>query len=147
MVDLERDTDGYGASDDDRYSAPDMSVDIGADENERLVDDADAGYAPDPVKSVPALSEVADQYAELVEEAAGYSEATAELVEAAPAPEYTETKDATHVDPPYVAPQAQEAPVMCGAPVKLAEAVYTGVSADLTDTETKDELADIANPY
>jgi len=132
VVDLERDTDGYGGSDDeDNYSAPDMSVDIGADENERLVDDTtNDGYA-EPAKE------------KLVEEEAGYSESEDKLVEAAP--EYTEPKDATHVDPVYVAPQ--EVPVTCGAPVKLAEETYTGDSADLTNSETKDEIADIANPY
>ena len=132
VVDLERDTDGYGGSDDeDTYSAPDMSVDIGADENERLVDDTtNDGYA-EPAKE------------KLVEEEAGYSESEDKLVEAAP--EYTEPKDATHVDPVYVAPQ--EVPVTCGAPVKLAEETYTGDSADLTNSETKDEIADIANPY
>ena len=133
VVDLERDTDGYGGSDDEdnNYSAPDMSVDIGADENERLVDDTtNDGYA-EPAKE------------KLVEEEAGYSESEDKLVEAAP--EYTEPKDATHVDPVYVAPQ--EVPVTCGAPVKLAEETYTGDSADLTNSETKDEIADIANPY
>ena len=156
VVDLERDTDsdteGYGVSNNDNYSAPDMSVDIGAEENERLVDDTDAGSDYTPDKKVPIESQVVDEYAEpakekLVEEKPGYSEPTEKLEEAAPAPEYTEPKDATHVDPTYVAPQPQEAPVTCGAPVKLAEAAYTGDSADLTDSETKDDITNIANPY
>jgi len=151
VVDLERDTDGYGVSDDDSYSAPDMSVDIGADENERLVDDTEDGYTP--VNKAPIQSQTADEYAEpakekLVEEEPGYSEPAGKLEEAAPAPaEYTEPKEASHVDPAYVAPQPQEAPVMCGAPVKLAEAAYTGDSADLTNSQTKDDITDVANPY
>merc|ERR1719213_487244 len=57
-------------------------------------------------------------------------------------------------DPGYVDPNeklvdpAPAAPVTCGAPVQV-DASYTGDSADLTKgtEETKDEIADIANPY
>merc|ERR1712033_72762 len=135
VTDLERDTDGYGDQTDDLSSTksdgsyntnedPDMSVDINADENERQV--ADPGYVDPNEKLVDS-------------EADGYVDPNEKQVVA----------DSGYVDPnEKLVDPAPPAPVTCGAPVQV-DASYTGDSADLTKgtEETKDEIADIANPY
>merc|ERR1712115_261745 len=123
VTDLERDTDGYAdntVKSDDSYTneSPDMSVDIGADENERQVV-ADSGYV-DPEKKTDS----------------GYVNPNEKQV----------VSDSGYVD--QNAKQVDPAPVTCGAPIQV-DASYTGDSADLSKgtDDTKDDIADIANPY
>merc|ERR1712029_1059050 len=127
VTDLERDTDGYAdntVKSDDSYTneSRDMSVDIGADENERQV--VDSGYV--------------DPNEKLVDPAPGYVDPNEKLVES----------DSGYVDPEkktdsgYVdqnAKQVDPAPVTCGAPIQV-DASYTGDSADLSKgtDDTKD---------
>merc|ERR1719210_33777 len=120
---LGRDTDGYAdntVKSDDSYTneSPDMSVDIGADENERQVV-ADSGYV-DPEKKTDS----------------GYVNPNEKQV----------VSDSGYVD--QNAKQVDPAPVTCGAPIQV-DASYTGDSADLSKgtDDTKDDIADIANPY
>merc|ERR1719438_441248 len=152
VTDLERDTDGYAdqtVKSDDSYTneSPDMSVDIGADENERQVV-ADSGYVDPNEKLVDPAPGYVDPNEKLVDtEVDGYVDPNEKLVE--PDSGYVDPEKKT--DSGYVdqnAKQVDPAPVTCGAPVQV-DASYTGDSADLSKgtEDTKDDIADIANPY
>ena len=166
VTDLERDTDGYAdntVKSDDSYTneSPDMSVDIGADENERQVV-ADSGYVDPNEKLVDPAPGYVDPNEKLVDtEVDSYVDPNEKLVESDSGYVDPEKKtDSGYVNPNekqvvsdsgYVdqnAKQVDPAPVTCGAPIQV-DASYTGDSADLSKgtDDTKDDIADIANPY
>merc|ERR1711982_15769 len=129
VTDLERDTDGYAdntVKSDDSYTneSPDMSVDIGADENERQVV-ADSGYV--------------DPNEKLVDPAPGYVDPEKKTDSGYVNPnEKQVVSDSGYVD--QNAKQVDPAPVTCGAPIQV-DASYTGDSADLSKgtDDTKDD--------
>jgi len=96
----------------------DTEVDGYVDPNEKLVE-SDSGYV-DPEKKTDS----------------GYVNPNEKQV----------VSDSGYVD--QNAKQVDPAPVTCGAPVQV-DASYTGDSADLSKgtDDTKDDIADIANPY
>merc|ERR1711902_370702 len=119
MGDLERDTDGYGDQTDD-LSSTKSDGSYNTNENPDMSVDINADENE---------RQVADQ---------GYVDPNEKQVVA----------DSGYVDPnEKLVDPAPPAPVTCGAPVQV-DASYTGDSADLTKgtEETKDEIADIANP-
>merc|ERR1719438_619962 len=141
VTDLERDTDGYAdqtVKSDDSYTneSPDMSVDIGADENERQVV-ADSGYVDPNEKLVDPAPGYVDPNEKLVDtEVGGYVDPNEKLVES----------DSGYVDPEkktdsgYVNPNEQQVVSDSGYvdqnakqvdPVQV-DASYTGDSADLS---------------
>merc|ERR1712029_674541 len=151
VTDLERDTDGYAdntVKSDDSYTneSPDMSVDIGADENERQV--VDSGYVDPNEKLVDTeVGGYVDPNEKLVESDSGYVDPEKKTDSGYVNPnEQQVVSDSGYVD--QNAKQVDPAPVTCGAPVQV-DASYTGDSADLSKgtEDTKDDIADIANPY
>merc|ERR1712095_232096 len=128
VTDLERDTDG------------------GADENERQVV-ADSGYVDPNERLVDPAPGYVDPNEKLVESDSGYVDPEKKTDSGYVNPnEKQVVSDSGYVD--QNAKQVDPAPVTCGAPIQV-DASYTGDSADLSKgtDDTKDDIADIANPY